>query len=121
MVAYYGMSDKVGTISYYDSTGQSDMTFTKPYSEETAQQIDDEAKKLIDEAYAMAKNVLTTHAAGLKELAEQLLEREVVFTEDVERIFGKRKKDILREQKEEQAKALAERKADENIIPAPEV
>ncbi|MBQ8307592.1 MAG: peptidase M41, partial [Alistipes sp.] len=94
MVAYYGMSDKVGTLSFYDSTGQSDMGFTKPYSEQTAQQIDIEAKSLIEEAYRMAEEVLTSHADGLKELAELLLEREVVFTEDVERIFGKRKKDL---------------------------
>ena len=107
MVAYYGMSEKVGTISYYDSTGQSDMAFTKPYSERTAQEIDDEVKKLIDSAYAMAKKVLTEHSDGLKELAELLLSREVVFTEDVERIFGKRKKDILREQKEAEAAAKA--------------
>ena len=105
MVAYYGMSEKVGTISYYDSTGQSDMAFTKPYSERTAQEIDDEVKKLIDGAYAMAKKVLTEHREGMTELAELLLSREVVFTEDVERIFGKRKKDILREQKEAEAAA----------------
>lgn len=111
MVAYYGMSEKVGTISYYDSTGQSDMALTKPYSELTAQQIDAEAKNTIAEAYAMAAEVLRSHADGLKELAELLLEREVVFTEDVERIFGKRKKDILRERKEAEQKALAERKA----------
>ena len=111
MVAYYGMSEKVGTISYYDSTGQSDMALTKPYSELTAQQIDAEAKNTIAEAYAMAAEVLRSHADGLKELAELLLEREVVFTEDVERIFGKRKKDILRERKEAEQKALVERKA----------
>lgn len=106
MVAYYGMSENVGTLSFYDSTGQSDMAFTKPYSELTAQQIDSEAKQVIEKAYAMAENVLKAHADGLKELAELLLEREVVFTEDVERIFGKRKKDILRERKEAEAKAV---------------
>ena len=100
MVAYYGMSPEVGTLSYYDSTGQSDMSLTKPYSERTAQQIDTEARRIIDEAYAMAERVLHDHADGLRELAELLLEREVVFTEDVERIFGRRRKDILREQQE---------------------
>ena len=104
MVAYYGMSSDVGTLSYYDSTGQSDMSFTKPYSEQTAQRIDAEAKRLIAEAYAMAEKVIKEHAAGLKELAELLLSREVVFTEDVERIFGKRKKDIERERREAAAK-----------------
>ncbi len=108
MVAYYGMSESVGTLSYYDSTGQSDMALTKPYSEQTAQQIDAETKRVIETAYAMAEKVLREHADGLRELAELLLEREVVFTEDVERIFGKRRKDILREAKEAAAKEAKE-------------
>ena len=108
MVAYYGMSENVGTLSFYDSTGQSDMAFTKPYSELTAQQIDAEAKQVIEKAYKMAETVLREHADGLKELAELLLSREVVFTEDVERIFGRRKKDIERERREAEAKARAE-------------
>ena len=90
MVAYYGMSDEVGSMSYYDSTGQSDMAFTKPYSERTAQQIDDEVRALIAKARAMAEQIIDEHREGLIELAELLLEKEVVFTEDVERIFGKR-------------------------------
>ena len=116
MVAYYGMSDQVGTLSYYDSTGQSDMSFTKPYSEETARQIDAEARRVISEAYRMAEKVLKEHKEGLKELAELLLQREVVFTEDVERIFGKRKKDIERERREAEAKAKP--KAAEGPAPA---
>ena len=91
MVAYYGMSDAVGSMSYYDSTGQSDMAFTKPYSEHTAQQIDDEVRALIAKARAMAEQIIDENRDGLVQLAELLLEREVVFTEDVERIFGKRK------------------------------
>ncbi len=104
MVAYYGMSPEVGTLSFYDSTGQSDMALTKPYSEKTAQQIDQEAKRLIGEAYRMAEETLKAHSEGLKELAELLLEKEVVFTEDVERIFGKRKKQL-------EAEAGAEKEA----------
>ncbi len=104
MIAYYGMGKKVGNMSYYDSTGQGDMGFTKPYSELTAQNIDAEAKELIEEAYAMSQKVLTDHNEGLKELAELLLEREVVFTEDVERIFGKRKKDIAKELAQQESK-----------------
>lgn len=101
MVAYYGMSEKVGNLSYYDSSNGGEMGgFTKPYSELTAQTIDSEAKEFMSKAYEMAQEVLTTHSAGLKELAELLLEREVVFTEDVERIFGRRKKDIARDEKE---------------------
>jgi ATP-dependent metalloprotease FtsH len=119
MVAYYGMSEAVGTLSYYDSTGQSDMAFTKPYSELTAQQIDAEAKALIAKAYAMAEKVLREHADGLKQLAELLLEREVVFTEDVERIFGKRKKDIERERREaEKAAKTAEAERRPDDVPA---
>ncbi len=94
MVSYYGMGSKVGNMSFYDSTGQGDMSFVKPYSELTAQQIDNEAKSILERAYAMAQTTLEEHAEGLKELAELLLSREVVFTEDVERIFGKRKKDL---------------------------
>jgi len=90
MVAYYGMSEKVGNLSFYDSTGQSDMAFTKPYSNQTAEAIDKEARALIDEAYRMAEQVLTEHREGLQALAELLLEREVIFTEDVEHILGKR-------------------------------
>lgn len=108
MVAYYGMSERVGNLSYYDSTGQSDMAFTKPYSELTAQQIDAEAKKVVEDAYVMAEQVLREHADGLKKLAELLLEREVVFTEDVEQIFGKRSKDIERERREAEANGQAE-------------
>ncbi len=91
MVAYYGMSEEVGSMSYYDSTGQSDMAFTKPYSERTAQQIDDEVRALIAKARKMAEDIIDEHRDGLVQLAELLLEREVVFTEDVENIFGKRK------------------------------
>ena len=113
MVAYLGMSDKVGNMSYYDSSGQGEMALTKPYSEQTAELIDTETKRIIDEAYAMARKVLTEHADGLKQLAELLLAREVVFTEDVERIFGKRKKDILRERAE--AEAAQEHKQAEKL------
>lgn len=90
MVAYYGMSRAVGHRSFYDSTGQSEMAFGKPYSEETARLIDDEADALLKECYRLATEVLTANREGLRQLAELLLEREVIFTEDLERIFGKR-------------------------------
>ena len=110
MVAYYGMSEEVGSMSYYDSTGQSDMAFTKPYSERTAQQIDDEVRALIARARAMAEKVIQEHREGLVQLAELLLDREVVFTEDVERIFGKRggKKEETVSEIEESAEVVAE-------------
>lgn len=90
MVAHYGMSKVIGNRSFYDSSGQSDMTFIKPYSDEIGRTIDSEAEKLINECYAMAKDILTKHSEGMHQLAELLLEREVIFTEDLERIFGKR-------------------------------
>ena len=91
MVAYYGMSDQIGNLSFYDSTGQSDMTLTKPYSERTAQEIDEEVKTIVDGAYRRALETLEAHRDGLTQLAELLLEREVIFAEDMEKIFGKRK------------------------------
>ncbi|MBR2400508.1 MAG: ATP-dependent zinc metalloprotease FtsH [Tidjanibacter sp.] len=117
MVSYYGMSDKVGNRSFYDSTGQSDFAFSKPYGEETSILIDTEAKALIDKAFEMATAILTEYRDGLTELAELLLEKEVVFAEDLERIFGKRKKDLEREA-EEQARAAKESAETERQEPA---
>ena len=97
MVAYYGMSSEVGNLSFYDSTGQADMALTKPYSERTAQEIDAEVKKLIDGAFQRSLETLEKHRAGLTQLAELLLEREVIFAEDLEKIFGKRKGEIRKE------------------------
>ena len=97
MVSIFGMSEKVGHVSYYDSTGQSDFNFSKPYSEKTAELIDQESKKLIEEQYQRALNVLKENTAGHKELADRLLEKEVIFGEDLETIFGKRKWDKKQE------------------------
>ncbi|RUT79413.1 ATP-dependent zinc metalloprotease FtsH [Ancylomarina longa] len=91
MVSIFGMSDKIGNVSYYDSTGQSDYSFSKPYSEKTAELIDKEVKILIDASYKRAKQVLLENKEGHRKLAELLLEREVIFSEDLEAIFGKRK------------------------------
>ena len=90
MVSYYGMSDAVGNMSYYDSQNQG-YNFSKPFSEKTAELIDQEAKKLINQAHKMAEKVLLSHMDGFKELANLLLEKEVIFAEDLERIYGKRK------------------------------
>ena len=90
MICYFGMSEKVGNVSYYDSSGQSDYSFNKPYSEKTAELIDSEIKELIDTAFTRAKDILIKNSAGHKQLAELLLEREVIFTEDMENIFGAR-------------------------------
>jgi cell division protease FtsH len=91
MVSYFGMSDKVGHISFFDSQGRNEYSFTRPYSEKTAELIDQEAKALIEMQYQRAKNILLENKEGLTKLSELLLEKEVIFSEDVERIFGKRK------------------------------
>ncbi|MDE7119907.1 MAG: AAA family ATPase, partial [Muribaculaceae bacterium] len=90
MVTYYGMSKNLPNISYYDSTGQA-YGLTKPYSEERAKAIDDEVSRIINEQYERAKAILMQYAAGHNQLAEVLYSREVIFTEDVEKIFGKRR------------------------------
>lgn len=97
MVSYFGMSDKVGNLSFYDSSGQNEFTFNKPYSEKTAELIDDEVKHLIDKAYNRAMEVLKKNKKGLIQLAELLLEKEVIFSEDVEIIFGKKRGNITKE------------------------
>lgn len=89
MIAYYGMSDKLKNLCYYDSTG-AEFSFGKPYSEETAKLIDDEVKALVDEQYERAKAILSEHKEGHDQLAQLLIDREVIFAEDLERIFGKR-------------------------------
>ena len=90
MVVYYGMSDRMPNLSYYDSTGQNSM-FTNPYSNERAKIIDEEVSRIIAEQYQRAKDILTEYAKGHHELADTLITREVIFTEDVEHIFGPRK------------------------------
>lgn len=90
MVTIYGLNDKIGNISYYDSSGQSEYTFSKPYSEETAKNIDEQISKLIEQQYKRAINLLETNKEKLTALADKLLEKEVIFKEDLEDIFGKR-------------------------------
>ena len=104
MVVYYGMSEKLPNISYYDSSGQ-EYGFTKPYSDERAKLIDEEVSRIIAEQYARAKQLLTQYAEGHAKLTEVLLSREVIFTEDVEQIFGKRKWVSRTEEILEEAKA----------------
>jgi len=111
MVTYFGMSEKVGNLSYYDSTGSRDMAFSKPYSEKTAELIDEEVKHLIEQAHATAMKVLMENREGFEQLAKLLLEREVVFSEDLEAIFGPRKggvdpNKLLREEETPQAQEV---------------
>ena len=90
MVAFYGMSDKLKDVSFYDSTGRYDYGFTKPYSDKTAELIDQETQKIIAEQMKRAKAILTEHAEGHHQIAQLLIEREVITSEDVERILGPR-------------------------------
>ncbi|HOO69680.1 MAG TPA: ATP-dependent zinc metalloprotease FtsH [Bacteroidales bacterium] len=90
MVAYLGMSDKIGNVSFYDSTENAGFNIGKPYSETTAQLIDKEVKRIIDQAYDMARKVLKENKEGFLKLATILLEKEVIFADDLETIFGKR-------------------------------
>ncbi|MGL5959581.1 MAG: ATP-dependent zinc metalloprotease FtsH [Bacteroidales bacterium] len=102
MIAHFGMSRKLRNLSYYDSSGQ-EYSFSKPYSEKTAELIDAEVQSLVDDAYKLAKQTLTKNKKGLQQLAELLLEREVIFSEDLEKIFGKRKGETMHEMLEKEA------------------
>jgi cell division protease FtsH len=88
MVTIYGLNKRIGNRSYYDSQGEN--SFTKPYSEETARVIDEEVSKIIEKAYEQAKEILTKNRSKLDALAAKLLEREVIFKDDLEEILGKR-------------------------------
>lgn len=110
MVTVFGLNDAIGNISYYDSTGNADYNFTKPYSEKTAELIDFEVKKMIDAAYERTLELLRNNKSKLDILASTLLEKEVIYKEDLERVFGKRTWD-----KEENDK-LVNAPVDETII-----
>lgn len=113
MVAYYGLNDKIGNISYYDSTGQSEYGFTKPFSEKTAESIDVEIHKMIEQAYSKAKEILVANRDKLDKLALLLVEKEVIFREDLEEIFGKRPFD---EKKDENSENTIESSDQENNL-----
>jgi len=90
MVTIYGLNSKIGNVTYFDSSGQTDFNFSKPYSEETAQIIDAEISKIIEGQYKRAIEILQDHKDKLILLANRLLEKEVIFKDDLEKIFGKR-------------------------------
>lgn len=94
MVIYYGMSPEVGNVSFYDSTGQTDYGFTKPFSEKTAEIIDKEVRRMVEECYQRAKDIIVAHKDQMVVLADQLYEKEVLFREDLEKIYGPREADI---------------------------
>ena len=90
MVTVYGLNDKIGNLTYYDSSGQNDYNFTKPYSDTTAQIIDKEISNIVETQFKRAIQLLKKHKKKLTELADYLLEKEVIFKEDLIRIFGER-------------------------------
>ena len=104
MVTVYGLNDKIGNVTYYDSSGQSEYGFTKPYSEVTAQTIDKEISNLIEGQYQRAIAILKKNKNKLAKLAERLLEKEVIFKDDLEEVFGKRPFDKEAEPKETESK-----------------
>ncbi|ADV49616.1 ATP-dependent zinc metalloprotease FtsH [Cellulophaga sp. E16_2] len=110
MVTIYGLNDKIGNLTYYDSSGQDSYGFSKPYSEETAQTIDREISILIEEQYQRAIELLSNNKDKLTELATRLLEKEVIFKDDLEKIFGKRpfEKDVAEEAAEREQEAAKE-------------
>ncbi|NVK28277.1 MAG: ATP-dependent zinc metalloprotease FtsH [Flavobacteriia bacterium] len=112
MVTVYGLNKRVGNVTYYDSTGQNEFTFDKPYSEQTAQAIDEEIRAIIEAQYERAVKLLSENKDKLTELAETLLEKEVIFKENLEKIFGKRPW-LDRASRIEQAKVSAEEKSDD--------
>jgi cell division protease FtsH len=110
MVVFFGLNDKLGNISYYDSTGQQEYSFQKPYSEKTAQVIDEEVSKLVEKAYKRAVSIIKENKENVEKLANKLLEKEVIFREDLEAIFGQRpyeeEKMKLEKQIEDEVKKL---------------
>ena len=115
MVTYYGLDEEIGNISYYDSTGQQDYSLTKPFSEKTAETIDQRVSFIVEKAYQDAIAILTDHRDGLSQLANKLIEEEVIFGEDLERIFGKRPWDNSEDEKLKNAalKATEEKQKEE--------
>jgi cell division protease FtsH len=90
IVTVYGMNDKIGNVSFYDSKGNSEYSFTKPYSDDTAKTIDEEVRNLITECYDRTKNLLTEKKEELEIIAQELLSKEIIFQNDLERLIGKR-------------------------------
>lgn len=116
MVVYFGLNEKLGNISYYDSSGQQEYAFTKPYSEDTARMIDQEIHKLLEEAYVRARQILNENKDKLMALADKLLETEVIFREDLELIFGPRP--FIKEEPTQDKPAIAIADAPETLPPA---
>jgi len=113
MVTYYGLDEEIGNLSYYDSSGQQDYSLTKPFSEKTAETIDQRVSFIVEKAYKDAIAILTDHRDGLTQLATKLVEEEVIFGEDLEHIFGKRPWDNSEDEKLKNAALKAAEKTPE--------
>ena len=107
MVAYYGMSAKVGNVSFYDASGNRDM-FTKPFSEHTAEVIDEEVRRIVDEAVAMAREIIITERERIEALADVLLQKETIFTEDIEAIMGESAQQLAKKESEAKSDTATE-------------
>ena len=118
MVTIYGLNAKIGNVTYFDSSGQTDFNFSKPYSEETAQIIDAEISKIIEGQYKRAIEILQEHKDKLILLANRLLEKEVIFKDDLEKIFGKRPFEV-EAKVEESADNTENKKTSEDSIAKP--
>ena len=110
MVAYYGMSEKVGNVSFYDATGQRD-AFTKPFSEHTAEVIDAEVRRVVDEAVALAQEIVAAERENIERMADMLLEKETIFAEDIATILGRAAQQPI----EESAEPVVEESVEDNI------
>lgn len=113
MVTIYGLNEKLGNVTFYDSSGQNEYGFTKPYSEVTAKLIDDEISKIIEEQYQRAIQILKEHKDKLTTLANRLLEKEVIFKDDLEHIFGKRPFEVIEEKEAPQSTEKSEETSEE--------
>ncbi|WP_329805581.1 ATP-dependent zinc metalloprotease FtsH [Flavobacterium facile] len=114
MVTVYGLNDKIGNITYYDSSGQSDYNFSKPYSDDTARVIDAEISGLIEEQYQRAISILTENRTKLEALADILIDKEVIFKDDLETIFGKRPFDIEEDKPETMTEIISKSDSESN-------
>ena len=114
MVCYYGMSDKVGTVSFYDSTGSRGYELTRPYSERTAEVMDEEVKRIVKEIHDRTLAILTEHREEFLEVAALLLEKEVIFADDLERILGPRAGDDNGQTRSDEKKAKAQEEAEKS-------
>lgn len=126
MVTYYGMSKKIGPISYYDSTGTRD-SFTKPFSEETARDIDCEVRRMLEDAYARARKIIEQRNDKIQQMADLLLEKETIYAEDIERILGPAAQTVKQQQDEKATEAAkangksAEEKSEEQKVPEQDI